>query len=143
MSPPTSGQNRRRELRIKLYTGRTKVVQSYGGRPIPPSSDDKKRPGLVQMWPVFLNLDRPSNEAVKEMLDSRQTPRFNGIVPRGLEEVECEVIKAWYDAKQAEQQRDVDAIMGQASANHEENMGAHSSTHERLDSGEEPAEDID
>jgi hypothetical protein len=62
----------RNELRVKLYTGRTKVAKGRGGAPIPESCADERKPGLVQMWPKYLTPERAASKPT--LSDPSQTP---------------------------------------------------------------------
>ena len=94
----------RNELRIKLYTGRTKVANGRGGAPIPESCADERKPGLVEMWPKYLTSELAASNPtlslpdVAAMLEHRETPKYNAMVPRLLADAEVTVIQAWYDA---------------------------------------------
>ena len=44
---PTAAQRERTQMRTKLYTGHTIIMGGRGGAPIPESSADAERPGLV------------------------------------------------------------------------------------------------
>ena len=96
----TEERNIRNELRMKLYTGRTRVVNGRGGAPIPESCADEKKPGLIEMWPKYLASERTASKLtlwlpdVAAMLEQRATPRYNAMVPRPLSDPEVVVIQA-------------------------------------------------
>jgi len=133
----TTAQRKRTELRTKLYTG-CMIPGSHGrgGDAIEEGSTDVTRPGLVQMWPTYLDLERRAAKnrltmlGVAHMLDKQKTPAFNTLPPRPLSENEVRVIQAWYDAAVKVEKEELGEalaqaqgnIMGQAAANHEEAM---------------------
>ena len=55
----TAAQRERTPMRTKLYTG-CMIPGSHGrsGARIPESSRDAARPGLVQLWPAYLDKER-------------------------------------------------------------------------------------
>ena len=71
----------RNELRIKLYTRRTKVANGRGGASVPESCTDERKPGLIQMWPKYLTSERAASKPtlslpdVAAMLEHRKTPK--------------------------------------------------------------------
>jgi len=133
----TAAQRERTQLRTKLYTG-CMIPGSHGrgGARIPESSRDAARPGLVQLWPTYLDKERAAAKptltlvGVKAMLEEEQTPAFKAFAPRRLSGGEVAVIRAWYEKAQQQEKEDLgDAvaaaqgnIMGQAAANHDEVM---------------------
>ena len=133
----TAAQRERTQLRTKLYTG-CMIPGSHGrgGARIPESSRDAARPGLVQLWPAYLDKERAAAKptltlvGVKAMLEEEQTPDFKAFAPRRLSGGEMAVIRAWYEKAQQQEKEDLgDAvaaaqgnIMGQAAADHDEVM---------------------
>ena len=109
----TTAQRERTETRSKLYTGHSKVVNGRGGAPIPESSTDERKPGLVQMWSKYLTSELAASKPtlslpdVATMLEQRKTPRFNAMVPRDLSDAEISAIRAWHDAAK---QQEAEAI---------------------------------
>jgi hypothetical protein len=147
----TAAQRERTQLRTKLYTG-CMIPGSHGrgGARIPESSRDAARPGLVQLWPAYLDKERAAAKptltlvGVKAMLEEEQTPAFKAFAPRRLSGGEVAVIRAWYEKAQQQEKKDLgDAvaaaqgnIMGQAAANHDEVMEklrGHNEILQRLD----------
>ena len=132
----TAAQRERTDLRQKLYTGRMTPGSGRGGLEIPESSCDARRPGRVQLWPTYLDHERTAAKptltlvGVKEMLDEEKTPAFKGFAPRPLSSGEVDVILAWYQKAQQQEEEILGNalaaaqgnIMTQAAANHDEVM---------------------
>ena len=55
---PTTAQRERTQLRTKLYSGHEVPGSGRGGGIIPESRADASHPGLVQMWPKYLAMER-------------------------------------------------------------------------------------
>ena len=72
-------------MRTKLYTGHMIPMGGRGGAPIPESSADASRPGLIQMWPIYLDMELAAAKPtlslpdVAAMLEQQQMPAFNAL----------------------------------------------------------------
>ena len=113
----TPAQRERTQLRKKLYTGRMIPANGRGGLAIPESSPDGARPGLVQLWPTYLDSERAAARptltmvGVSGMLDQEQTPAFKGFTPRMLSSGEVAVISTWHQTvHQQEKENLADAL---------------------------------
>jgi len=136
----------RKLYRQKLYAARTPLYGGRGGVAIPESSADARRPGLVQMWPLYLDAELAAAKPtlslpdVAAMLEQRATPQFHGFAPRPLSENEVRVIRAWYDAAKARESEQLGAalaqlqsnVMSQAAAHHGEAMGTAAAQHDEV-----------
>ena len=134
-------------MRRKLYTAKHRVVGGEGGRPVPESSSNNGKSGLVQLWPLFLDQEfqvaRPSLSMpdVKHMIDCRETPRYHDMPPRQLSDAEVDAINTWYEAAARKQSAALGAklaavqnnIAAQLSVNHEQNAELHSETGRRIE----------
>ena len=144
-------QNMRNEFRIKLFTGCTKLLVGRGGAPIPESCADERKPGLVEMWPQYLTSERAASKPtlslpdVAAMLEHRETPKYNTMVPRLLTDAEVTAIQAWYDAAKREEADTIGQelstvqtnIMAQASTHRDENVNLHEATQQQVAALEE------
>ena len=76
----TPAQRERTEMRRKLHTAQHRVVDGRGGGPVSESYSKDGKPGLVQLWPQFLDADfaaaKPtlSIPDVEHMIKQRKTP---------------------------------------------------------------------
>ena len=68
-SGPTDEQKERTALRTKLYSGCTLVFAGRGGVPIPESCADKRKPGLVEMWPKYLTVELAASKPTLSLPD--------------------------------------------------------------------------
>ena len=54
---PTAAQRDRTQMRQKLSTGQYRAVDGRGCGPVPESQSRDGKPGLVQLWPQYLNAE--------------------------------------------------------------------------------------
>ena len=109
----TAVQRERTQMRTKLYTG-CMIHGSHGrgGARILESSRDASRPGLVQLWPTYLDKERAAAKptltlvGVKAMLEEEQTPAFKAFAPR-----------AWYEKAQQQENNDLGDAVAAAQGN--------------------------
>ena len=91
---PTAAQRERTQMRTKLYTGHMIPMGGRGGAPIPESSADASRPGLIQMWPIYLGMELAAAKPtlslpdVAAMMELQQAPAFHALAARQLSENE-------------------------------------------------------
>ena len=138
-SMTTADRFERTALRIKLYTCHTLVRYGRGGARIPESYADESKPGLVQMWPKYLTSELAASKPtlslpdVAAMLEHRETPKYNAMVPRDLSDAEVSAIQAWFSAAKQQETEAIGKelaavqtnIMAQASAHRDENVELH------------------
>lgn len=115
----------RTEMRQQLYAGCTRVKDGRPGVDIPTSR-------LLEMWPKYLDIERAAAKPtltltdVAAMLEEKETPRFNALLPRKLCEEELDAIRIWFRKADAEERgllgeqlsKIQGSIMAQAAANH-------------------------
>ena len=112
----------RKVLRARLYKGYTAVTQDgRGGSKILESTAESSRPGLLQLWPLYLDVELAAAKPtlaladVKSMLDDKHTPSHHGFAPRSLSENEQKVIRAWYERARADEEHQLGGALTHAS----------------------------
>ena len=117
---PTAAQRERTQMRTKLYTGHMIPMGGRGGAPIPESNADASRPGLIQMWPIYLDMELAAAKPtlslpdVAAMLEQQQAPAFHALAARQLSENELATIRAWYGRAREKQEEQLGAALAQA-----------------------------
>ena len=117
---PTAAQRERTQMRTKLYSGHMIPMGGRGGAPIPESNADASRPGLIQMWPIYLDMELAAAKPtlslpdVAAMLEQQQAPAFHALAARQLSENELATIRAWYGRAQEKQEEQLGAALAQA-----------------------------
>ena len=143
---PTAAQRERTQMRQVLYTGKHRAADGRGG-PVAESQSRDGKPGLIQLWPQYLDAEFAAAKPTLTMPDVRcmieqvATPRYHNMDSRPLADAEVEVIKAWYDAALSEQTARLgtqlatvqNGIAAQASAHHEQNVDLHLQNARRID----------
>ena len=121
--PTTDTQNERKHLRANLYTGHMTAGSGRGGAKIQESSADEKKPGLVQMWPKYLDMEINASKPtltlpdVNDMIDRRKTPRFHAMVPRDLSGAELRAVQSWYEVAKQNVEEKLGPALAAAQAN--------------------------